>query len=440
MATTKIRSSSIEDGSIVNADLSSTIAVTGGQLADDAVTTTKILDNNVTIAKIAGSASAAAGTFLSKDGTWAEAGGGGSSWQAVKTTDFTAVAGEGYPINTTAGAVTVTLPASPSVGDFVQVVDYAGTFQTNALTITASGSDKIEAQTLSFVIKSQRAGATITYVDAVQGWLATSRVTAEAIQMGTYPVETLVIGGGGSGGENYDGGGGAGGLLYYGAETPKTPNGPAFDLTTSKVYTVTIGAGGVKIGNGNNTEFSGFNISTQLALGGGHGQANAGGSGGGRGHGGGAGAAGTTGQGHNGGSGVYCAPGYPSGGGGGAGGGGGNSSGCGTPGVGGAGLDYDITGTTTNYAAGGGAGTWQGSNGAAGGSSAGAGQQAAPDGRGGGGGAGKDGGDGCVIIRMLTADFSGTYTPVFGAAGAPVVTTDGLYTAINFTASGTYTA
>ena len=204
MATTKIRSSSIEDGSIVNSDLSPSIAVTGGQLADDSITTDKILDNNVTIAKIAGSASAAAGTFLSKDGTWAEAGGGGSSWQAVKTADFTAVAGEGYPVNTTAGAVTVTLPASPSVGDFVQVVDYAGTFQTNALTITASGSDKIEAETTDFVIKAQRAGATITYVDATQGWLATSRVTAEAIEMGKYLVETLVIGGGGGGGEAYD--------------------------------------------------------------------------------------------------------------------------------------------------------------------------------------------------------------------------------------------
>ena len=240
MATTKIRSSSIEDGSIVNSDLSPSIAVTGGQLADDSITTDKILDNNVTIAKIAGSASAAAGTFLSKDGTWAEAGGGGSSWQAVKTADFTAVAGEGYPVNTTAGAVTVTLPASPSVGDFIQVVDYAGTFQTNALTIAASGSDKIEGQALNFAIKSQRAGATLTYVDATQGWLATTRVTAEAIQMGTYPVETLVIAGGGGGGENYDGGGGAGGLLYYGAETPKTPNGAAFDLTVSKVYTATV--------------------------------------------------------------------------------------------------------------------------------------------------------------------------------------------------------
>ena len=450
MALTKVTSGIIEDGTIVNADLSSSIAVTGGQLADDAVTTAKILDdnittakildNNVTIAKIAGSAAAAADTFLKKDGTWAEAGGGGSSWQTVKTTDFTGVAGEGYPINTTSGPVKITLPATPSVGDFVQVVDYAGTFQTNALTITASGSDKIEGDTLDFMIKGQRAGATVTYVDAVQGWLATTRVTAEAIATAVYSVETLVTAGGGSGGENYDGGGGAGGLLYYGAETPKTPNGAAFDLTVSKVYTATIGAGGVKIGGGTNTELSGFNIATQLAIGGGHGQVQAGGSGGGRGHGGGAGAAGTAGQGNNGGSGVYCGPGYPSGGGGGAGGVGGNSSGCGTPGVGGAGLDYDITGTSTNYAAGGGAGTWQGGTGAAGGSSAGAGQQAAPDGRGGGGGAGKDGGDGCVIIRMLTSDYSGTYTPVFGAAGAPTIHVDGLYTAINFIQSGTYTA
>ena len=54
MATTKIRSSSIEDGQVSNADLSATIAVTGGQIADDAVTTAKILDNNVTLAKMAG--------------------------------------------------------------------------------------------------------------------------------------------------------------------------------------------------------------------------------------------------------------------------------------------------------------------------------------------------------------------------------------------------
>ena len=50
----KIRSSSILDGQVSNADLSATIAVTGGQIADDAITTAKILDNNVTLAKMAG--------------------------------------------------------------------------------------------------------------------------------------------------------------------------------------------------------------------------------------------------------------------------------------------------------------------------------------------------------------------------------------------------
>ena len=42
MATTKIRSSSILDGQVANADLSATVAVTGGQIADDAITLAKM--------------------------------------------------------------------------------------------------------------------------------------------------------------------------------------------------------------------------------------------------------------------------------------------------------------------------------------------------------------------------------------------------------------
>ena len=42
MATTKIRSSSITDGQVANADLSATVAVTGGQIADDAITLAKM--------------------------------------------------------------------------------------------------------------------------------------------------------------------------------------------------------------------------------------------------------------------------------------------------------------------------------------------------------------------------------------------------------------
>ena len=52
----------------------------------------------------------------------------GITWQSVQTTGFTAVAGNGYPCNTTSAAFTVTLPSSASSGDQIAIVDYAGTF------------------------------------------------------------------------------------------------------------------------------------------------------------------------------------------------------------------------------------------------------------------------------------------------------------------------
>ena len=52
MALTKITGDIITDGTITNSDLSSSIAVTGGQIADDAVTSAKIADDAFTTAKI----------------------------------------------------------------------------------------------------------------------------------------------------------------------------------------------------------------------------------------------------------------------------------------------------------------------------------------------------------------------------------------------------
>ncbi len=95
---------------------------------------------------------------------------GGTSWVAVKTSDFTAVAGEGYFVNTTSGAVSVTLPASPSLGDEVSVVDYAGTADTNNITINRN-SHKIQGDASNLTISTERAGFTLVYVDATQGWL-----------------------------------------------------------------------------------------------------------------------------------------------------------------------------------------------------------------------------------------------------------------------------
>jgi len=94
----------------------------------------------------------------------------GTSWQAVKTSDFTAVAGEGYFVNTTSGAVAVTLPTSPSLGDEVSVVDYAGTADTNNITINRN-SHKIQGDASNLTISTERAGFTLVYVDATQGWL-----------------------------------------------------------------------------------------------------------------------------------------------------------------------------------------------------------------------------------------------------------------------------
>ena len=95
---------------------------------------------------------------------------GGTSWQAIKTSTFTAVAGEGYFINTTGGAFEMDLPAG-SIGDEVAFIDYAGTFDTNALTIDQNGSEKIAGSTDPLTVSVERAANTLVYVDGTQGWL-----------------------------------------------------------------------------------------------------------------------------------------------------------------------------------------------------------------------------------------------------------------------------
>jgi hypothetical protein len=95
---------------------------------------------------------------------------GGTSWQAVKTSTFTAVAGEGYFVNTTSGAITMNLPAG-TLGDEIVFIDYAGTFDTYALTIAANGSEKIAGSTADLTVSIERAANTLVYTDGTQGWL-----------------------------------------------------------------------------------------------------------------------------------------------------------------------------------------------------------------------------------------------------------------------------
>ena len=96
--------------------------------------------------------------------------GGIVDWQAVITSNTTMVAGRGYFVNTTSGALTMTLPSSATRGDEVWIVDYAATFDTNNLTV-ARNSHKIQGATSDLTVATERAGFTLVYVDATQGWL-----------------------------------------------------------------------------------------------------------------------------------------------------------------------------------------------------------------------------------------------------------------------------
>jgi len=382
------------------------------------------------------------------------------SWNAVQTADFTAVAKNGYHVNTTSGAINITLPASPADGDEIKIVDYAKTFHTNNVTLLANGKS-IEGSLADFVLYGKGTQVELVFNSANNNWKFTTftnddilsqfnkvRQTpslgskkymivnsdAEEVYLdGDYMVHKfltsgffnvkslgsdatfgnkiryLLVGGGGSGGTHHAGGGGAGGLLA---------NAGFLETVTVQNYTITVGAGGAQRqsnAHGNDGSASNAFGLTAAGGGGGGGQSNQGrngGSGGGAGHNSTHGNANGQGVGHRGGD----HGGHNAGGGGGAGQRGANNYGGHSVGHGGIGSQNDITGINVWYAGGGGAAghdqgvTAEGGLGGGGGGGGGAGI----DGYGGGGGGceganghhqyGGKGGDGIIIIKYKAKD------------------------------------
>ena len=108
--------------------------------------------------------------------TWEELEAGGTSWAAVKVTGDSPVsgaAGAGYFMNTTSGAITLTLPGSPTIGDEISFIDYAGTFDTNNLTVARNGKN-INGAASDLTVATERAANTLVYTDTTQGWLLKS--------------------------------------------------------------------------------------------------------------------------------------------------------------------------------------------------------------------------------------------------------------------------
>jgi hypothetical protein len=157
-----------------------------------------------------------AGNVLTSDGTaWVSQlpAAGGITYTAVKTSNYTAAANEGVQTDTSGGAFTVTLPATPSVGDQVFVVDSAGSWATNNLTVGRNGSTidglaedlicNISSVSVQFVysgttwdVFAQVGGAGAGVVSVAGGGTGVSTLTANAVVLGngTSPVQTVAPG------------------------------------------------------------------------------------------------------------------------------------------------------------------------------------------------------------------------------------------------------
>ncbi len=78
--------------------------------------------------------------------------------------------GAGLLVDTSGGARTITLPASPATGDFVSFIDAKYTFDTNALTVGRNSSN-IANTAADLVVNTEGAGFTLVYSgDATVGW------------------------------------------------------------------------------------------------------------------------------------------------------------------------------------------------------------------------------------------------------------------------------
>jgi len=221
---------------------------------------------------------------------------GSVDWQtgSIKTSTFTATNGEGYFCNTAGGAFTVNLPAG-SAGAIVALADYGDNFNTNALTVSANGSEKISGETLDVILETKGESVTLVYVDSTEGWVTVS-ASSENVKGSPFIVATggtvttcgndkihtftspgtftvcrvatcsadnvvsyMVVAGGASGGTgnpsgstNLGGGGGAGGFREVKAPTtPYTaspldgyPSAPNRVTVTATGFPITVGAGG----------------------------------------------------------------------------------------------------------------------------------------------------------------------------------------------------
>jgi len=112
-----------------------------------------------------------------------DAAGGGLDWQAIETgSTMTAVAGNGYWIDTTSNACTITLPSSASAGDTIIFADYARNWGTYGIELDSNGLN-YQSQDDTFTVEYGTDGLAvrIVYADATNGWIPNLDKTVEDV-------------------------------------------------------------------------------------------------------------------------------------------------------------------------------------------------------------------------------------------------------------------
>jgi len=205
-----------------------------------------------------------------------------------KTTGtFSAISGDGFFLNTSGGVITANLPAG-SAGAIVSFADYAGTWQTNAVTVTPNGTDKIGSVNASVTLNTEGQSVTFVFVDSTQGWINTMDSTSNVrgnpnlvatggtiTESGNFKIHTftgpgtfavtnasataaentvgyMVLAGGAGAGGRAAGGGGAGGFregrnvpIDNFTASPLVANAPTNAVTVSvQSYSIAVGGGG----------------------------------------------------------------------------------------------------------------------------------------------------------------------------------------------------
>ena len=114
--------------------------------------------------------------FCATDGTsWYPLETSSSTWRTISATTGTVFAGENIFVDTSSNTVNITLPGTPPVGSEIRFLDLADNFDTNALTITPTGSDKVFGAASAGTVSTEGAAFSIVYTGATYGWKITEK-------------------------------------------------------------------------------------------------------------------------------------------------------------------------------------------------------------------------------------------------------------------------